>query len=73
MAIYTLKANILVHFSHLDYLLVLSRFKSLYFQFCETALNSYRFIRQSSLFKFAIHFCLRFALNSFSARNQIAI
>jgi len=26
-ATYTLKANILVHFSHLNYLLVLSRFK----------------------------------------------
>ena len=44
MAIYTLKPNILVYFSHLNYLLVLSRFKSLYFHFCETALNSYRFI-----------------------------
>ena len=31
MAIYTLKSNILVYFSHLNYLLVLSRFKSLYF------------------------------------------
>ena len=27
-----------------------------YFHFCETALNSYRFIHQSSPFKFAIHF-----------------
>ena len=51
MAIYTLKSNILVHFSHLNYLLVLSRFKSLYFHFCETALNCYRFIHQSSPFK----------------------
>ena len=56
MAIYTLKSNILVYFSHLNYLFVLSRFKTLYFHFCETALNSYRFIRQSSPFKFAIHF-----------------
>ena len=31
MAIYTLKSNILVYFSHINYLLVLSRFKSLYF------------------------------------------
>jgi len=44
MAIYTLKSNILVYFSRLNYLLVLSPFKSLYFHFCETALNSYRFI-----------------------------
>jgi len=50
MAIYTLKANILVHFYHLNYLLVLSRFKSLYFHFCETALNSYGFIHQISPF-----------------------
>jgi len=56
MAIYTLKSNILVYFSHLNYLLVLSRFKLLYFHFCETALNSYRFIHQSSPFKFAMHF-----------------
>jgi len=27
-----------------------------YFHFCETTLNSYRFIHQSSPFKFAIHF-----------------
>jgi len=56
VAIYTLKSNILVYFSHLNYSLVLSRFKSLYFHFCETALNSYRFIHQSSPFIFAIHF-----------------
>ena len=48
MAIYTLKSNILVYFSHLNYLLVLSHFKSLYFHFCETALNSYRFIHHSN-------------------------
>ena len=56
--------------SHLNYLLILSRFKSLYFHFCETALNSYRFIHQISEFKFDT-FSLRFALNSFSARHQI--
>ena len=41
MAIYTLKSNILVYFSHLNYLLVLSRFKSLYFHFCETPFPSF--------------------------------
>ena len=56
MAVYTLKSNILVYFSHLNYLLVLSRFKSLYFHFCETAQNCYHFINQISPFKFAIHF-----------------
>jgi len=56
MAIFTLKSNIVVYFSHLNYLLVLSRFKSLYFHFCETALNPCRFIHQNCPFKFAIHF-----------------
>ena len=53
MAISTLKSNILVYFSHQNYFLVLSRFKSLYFHFCETALNSYRFIHSNSLYIFS--------------------
>jgi len=56
MAIYTLKSNILVYFFHLNYLLVLSRFKSLYFHFCETTLNFYCFIHQSSPFTCTVHF-----------------
>ena len=70
MAIYTLKANVLVHFSHLNYLLVLSRFKSLYFHFCETAINSYRFIHQSSPFKFAIHLYMSVCCNKVRTAEQ---
>ena len=70
MAIYTLKSNILVYFSHLNYLLVLSCFKSLYFHFCESALNSYRFIHYKFSIQIPYRFSLRFALNSFSALHQ---
>ena len=71
MAIYTLKPNILVYFSHLNYLFVLSR-SNRYTSTRKTALNSYRFIHQSSPFKFAIRltFSLRFASNCFSAHHQ---
>ena len=57
MATYTLKSNILVYFYHLKYLLVLARFISLYFHFCETALNSYylsiKVLHSNSLYIFS--------------------
>jgi len=70
MPIYALKSNILVNFSHLNYLLVLYRFKSLCFRFYKWKHSDLKngknlaklrwiltvFIHQSSPFKFAIHF-----------------
>ena len=61
MAIYTLKSNILVYFSHLNYLLALSRFKSLYFHFWETAWAKFLPFYPKFSIKIRYRISLRFA------------
>jgi len=68
MAIYTLKSNILVYFSHLNYLLVTWNFAILPLLWnCAKFLQFYS-SKVSIQIRYTFSLC--FALNSFSARHQ---